>query len=86
MARNEQIRAQLPDGSIVFDNNAYDNSIIGVSTDGRVIYGFYKMVEEIMNDENWSEQEATDWVEYNTIRALPYLGEKAPIVCEELMI
>ena len=83
---NKEIRENLPEDAMVFDNASYDNSIIGMSTDGRVIYSFNKMVEEFMSDENVSEMEAVEWIEYNTIRALPYLGENAPIICEELMV
>ena len=86
MAINKDIREALPEDSMVFDNASYDNSIIGVSTDGRVIYSFSKMVEELMADNGWSEIEAIEWVEYNTIRALPYLGPNAPIICEGLMM
>ena len=86
MAINKDIREALPEDSMVFDNASYDNSIIGVSTDGRVIYSFSKMVEELMADNGWSEIEAIEWVEYNTIRALPYMGENAPIICEELLV
>lgn len=39
-----------------------------------------KMVDELINDENISEQEAIDWIEYNTIRAIPYAGEMRPVV------
>ena len=86
MAINKEIREQLPEGAMVFDNASYDNSIIGVSTDGRAIYSFSKMVEEFVADNNVSEMEAIEWIEYNTIRALPYLGENAPIICEELLM
>lgn len=27
-----------------------------------------------------TEQEAIEWIEYNTIRALPYFGSDAPII------
>ena len=33
-----------------------------------------------MNDDGISEQEAIDWIEYNTIRAIPYAGEMRPVV------
>ena len=29
-------------------------------------------------------EEAIEWIEYNTIRALPYMGNKAPIIVKEL--
>lgn len=80
MAINQDIRNKLPADAIVFDNSAYDNSIIGTTIDGRVIYGFELMIEELMDDEGLSEIEAIEWIEYNTIRALPYAGEKAPMI------
>lgn len=86
MAVNKEIRENLPEDAMVFDNASYDNSIIGVSTDGRVVYSFSKMVTELMTDDGLSEIEAIEWIEYNTIRSLPYLGPNAPIICEELMV
>ena len=80
MAVNQDIRNQLPSDAVVFDNHAYDNSIIGTTFDGRAIYCYESMVEELMEDEGWEETDAIEWIEYNTLRALPYAGEKAPVV------
>ncbi len=80
MAVNLQLRAELPEDAIVFDNMSYDGSIVGVTTDGRVVYDYDKMVEELMEDEQCSYEEAADWIDYNTIRALPYAGENGPII------
>lgn len=84
MAINELVREQLPEGCKVFDNHAYDNSIIGVSSADEVIYDFDKMVEEFMADENVSRIEAIEWIEYNTLRAIPYIGSPSPIVMYRL--
>ena len=77
---NEVVRSKLPYDALVFDNYAYDNSIIGVSLDGRVIYCFEMMIEELMEEDGISYEEAIEWIEYNTLRSLPYAGEKAPMV------
>ena len=77
---NFEIREQLPDDALVFDNHAYDNSIIGVTLDGRVIYAVELMVAELMEDEEWDETDAIEWIEYNTIRSLPYAGKNAPVI------
>lgn len=61
-------------------NYSYDNALIGVSEDGRVIYDFEKMVDWLIEEENMTDEEAVEWIEYNTIRALPYMGEGAPII------
>ena len=38
------------------------------------------MVEELMLDEGWDEEEAIEWLDYNTMRALAYMGDRAPII------
>ena len=68
MAVNESIRAELPEDALVFDNSSFDNSIVGVSEDDRVIYDYDLMIAEFRKDEGCSLREAMDWVDYNTIR------------------
>lgn len=80
MAINKDIRSELCDEAVVFNNPSFDNAIIGTTIDSQAVYDYDKMVQELMNDENISEQEAIDWIEYNTIRALPYASEMRPII------
>lgn len=61
-------------------NYSYDDALIGVSEDGRAVYDFEKMVDWLIKEAGLSDNEAVEWIEYNTIRALPYMGEKAPII------
>lgn len=77
---NKELRRKLPPDSIVLDDNSYDNSIIGVTLDGRIIYDYDLMVEELMQDDDCTMEEAIDWIEYNTLRAIPYMGNKAPVI------
>lgn len=72
------------EGIKYFTNYSYDTALIGVSEDGRAIYDYEKMVEWLMEEEGWTDEEAVDWIEYNTIRALPYMGEGAPIIMHPL--
>lgn len=75
-----KLRAMLPEEAVVFDNFAYDDSIIGTTIDGRVIYCYEDMVKELMSEANFTYDEACEWIDYNTIRALPYCGKKAPLI------
>lgn len=65
---------------IYLTNYSYDDALVGISEDNRAIYDFDKMVEWLVEEENFEELDAIEWIEYNTIRALPYMGEKAPII------
>lgn len=80
MSVNLKLRTILPEDALVFDNTSYDNSIVGVTTDNRVVYDYDKMILELMEDEGWNYDDAVDWIDYNTIKSLPYAGEKAPVV------
>ena len=75
-----EIRERLNDGALVFDNPAYDNSIIGTTFDGRAIYDIDSMAEELASDDEITLEEAIDFIDYNAMRSLPYAGEKAPVV------
>lgn len=60
--------------------DGFDNSIIGVSEDDRLIYDFDLMVKEYCEQYDCDEIDAIEWIEYNTIRSLPYLGTEHPII------
>ena len=57
---------------LLFDNHAYDKSIVGITHDNRIVYDYESMIQEFMADENCSYEEAVEWIDYNTIRSLGY--------------
>ena len=68
------------EGTKYLVDESYDDALIGVSDDGRAIYDFGLMVEWLMTKYDWSDMESIEWIEANTLRALPYFGEGAPII------
>ena len=68
------------DNVIYLTNYSYDNALIGVTDDNRAVYDFNKMVEWLVLTEGFEPFEAIEWIEYNTIRALPYMGDGTPII------
>ena len=84
---NEELREELSHSypeALLFDNPSYDNSIIGISHNGRIIYSFEKMIEELCKEDNIEQDEAIDFISYNTERSIPYAGENAPIIMYDL--
>ena len=65
---------------VTFFGDEYEDALVGVSEDGRTIYDYDLMVKWLVNNSEMDETEAIEWIDYNTIRALPYAGEGAPIV------
>ena len=68
------------DDTIIFSDYDYDSALIGVTTDGRAVYDFDLMISWLIESEGFSYDEAIEWIDYNTIRALPYGGPNGPIV------
>ena len=77
----ETIKEISPD-AVILDNPEFDNSIIGLSIDGRIIYDLELMIQELMEDDGMSEEEARDFVDHNTIPALAFMGEISPIILD----
>ena len=68
------------DDVIIFSDYSYDTALIGVTHDDRAVYDYDKMVEWLVENEDFTEEDAIEWIDYNTLRALPYAGPGSPIV------
>lgn len=80
---NKKLREMLEemlDEVVILDDPSFDQSIVGYTTDGRLIYSFDKMVVEWARENKSSVDEAFDFVNSNTCRALSYMGDHAPIL------
>lgn len=68
------------DGSAYFTDPDYVTAIIGMTEDNRFVYDYHKMVDYLMEKDGMDVTDAMEFIDYNTIRAIPYMGEKAPVV------
>jgi guanylate kinase len=68
--------------TVMFRDPSFPRSLVGVSTDGRAIYSLDKMIQEYADDNDCSEEDAADFISYNTLGALQPSKdfEKMPIV------
>lgn len=80
MTAEERILDAGYEDILLLEDYSYDDALIGVTEDGRAVYDYEKMVAWLVETEGLEEMEAVEWIEYNTIRALPYMGDKAPLI------
>lgn len=78
---------RLLDGAPILDPDTLDRAIIGVveTPQGHAaVYDYEKLVEAMrVGDPSSSEEDVVEWISYNTVRALPYMGPRAPWILEE---
>ena len=43
-----------------------------------------KMIEYLIENDGMSYEEAVEFIEYNTLRSIPYAGDKAPIILNRI--
>ena len=67
---------------ILFENPSYDDAFIGLTLDNRAVYDYDKMIECLMKEDDMSYEEAIEFIDYNSLRSLSYIGEKAPVVIQ----
>ena len=84
-AIEDKIGQELEEGVAYFDG--YVDSVLGVTDDGRLAYSYEGLIEETarmfaedkeITDEDWTS--AQEWVDFNTIRSIPYMGDLRPVV------
>lgn len=76
----EYLVANGYEDAVVLEEPDYVTAIIGISNTGQVVYDYDLMVKHLVKKDNMSEDEASEFIDYNTMRSIPYMGEKAPIV------
>ena len=80
MTANERLTDAGYEDVLIFSNPSYDDALVGVTEDNRAVYDFDKMVDWLCQHDGFSHEEAVEFIEFNTIRALPYYGEEAPVI------
>jgi len=78
----EYANALKPDGP---DGNPdfYDNAIIGITDEGRLVYGKELMVFELVDGDEMDYTEAFEFLEYNCFYA--YVGEMTPLFINQYL-
>lgn len=79
-ALKQYLCEEVSPDTIVLENPDFISAVVGVSSDSRVVYSYDRMVEDLMATNGMSRDEAAEFIDYNTVRALPYMGEYAPII------
>ena len=71
---------------IVLEGDEFANGAIGVTHDGHIVYSYERLVESLAKAYG-SELDAMEWIDYNTIRSLPYMEKDglAPVIMYELI-
>ena len=66
----------IKDESILLKNYSYDSAIVGATKEGSVLYDYDLMIQWLQEAEDFSYDDAVEWIEYNTLRAIPYFQSK----------
>ena len=73
--RADEIIDQADPEAIVWDG--FDEAIIGRDNRGRLVYDIDLMVETLRRDDDMSEEEAMEFLDYNTLNT--FVGDLTPI-------
>lgn len=86
----EELESQYG-GYAIFETPYFNEAIIGITSSGQLIYSYDKMVESLAKEyisegdkEDVAYENAIEFIEYNTLRTLPYMGEFKPVILYNL--
>lgn len=75
--------------TILLEGESFDKAIVGFTEEGHLIYSYDSMVDNLAKDyikegveEEMAYSEAMEFIDYNTVRAIPYMKSqgKEPII------
>lgn len=78
----EYLTEQCFTDTVVLESPSYISAVVGISTDGQLIYSRDLMVRYLCKQQGMTELDAEEFIDFNTVGALPNMGDKAPIIME----
>ena len=66
--------------TILLKDYDFETALIGVTTDGRAVYSYNLMIDYLVSLHSFTVEDAVEWIDTNTLRALSYMGTQAPII------
>ena len=80
---NEDILNQI----VILEGDEFADRFIGLSEGNSAVYSYEKLVTALAaQHEGWNELDAIEWLEYNTLRALPYIHcGNTPMIINEII-
>ena len=78
----QQIKDAGYEDILVFNGPAYESAFLGVSNDNRAVYSYQRMVAYLMENDEMSEEEACEFIDFNTLGSIGFPG--SPIIIFEI--
>ena len=78
----KELEFDIDENAVVLEpRRIFDPAIIGTeASSGRAVYGYSRLVRQLTKNHGMTYDEAVEFLDYNTMRAIPYMGEMAPII------
>ena len=80
--KKKTIREELAEHNekaVFWDPDYLDQAIIGISTEGRVIYDYNKLADIFVTEEGMTLEDAYEHLGYNLEGMVPYIKEYPPV-------
>ena len=80
-------RNEAEEGTVFLEPEYFDQAIVGKTlVNGKEIlaYDYFLLIDALAKEEKLDWDDALEWIEYNTLRSIPYMGEGAPVVVNSL--
>lgn len=65
---------------VCFKDYDYRTAIVGVTDDNRLVYDYDMMIDYLMEEDDFTYDEAVEWIDYNTIGSLHHDDDRCPII------
>lgn len=75
---------EITNDIVLLEGDEFAPGFIGLTADTyQAVYSYEKLIVSLTAHNHWTSEEATEWLEYNTLRSIPYMPGKKPIIIYE---
>lgn len=86
----EYIKEQIEDEEIasevvILEGDEFADGFLGLTADTyQAVYSYERLVTSLSTQNKWTLDQSVEWLDCNTLRAIPYMPLRKPIIIHEL--
>lgn len=88
MLKSEIDEFELKGAIVLEPRHIFDDAIIAIGynddDESFAVYGYYALMDALKSKDGMSDEEASDWIGYNTLGSIPNMGKRRPMVVWEV--
>lgn len=76
---------EIADEVVILEGDEFADGFLGLTADThQAVYSYERLIGSLSTQNKWTLDQSVEWLDCNTLRSIPYMPLRKPIIIHEL--